>query len=93
MNQNRAFEIAFVGLRPGLHEFEYRIEDQFFNSFGQQDFSNCNTLVRLKLDKKQGFFQLQFDVDGKIDTLCDRCGNSLTIQLWDEFNLIIKLVG
>jgi uncharacterized metal-binding protein YceD (DUF177 family) len=92
MNQDRAYEIAFVGLSPGLHEFEYRIEDQFFTSFGQQDFSNCNTLVRLKLDKKQGFFQLHFDVDGKIDTLCDRCGNPLTIQLWDEFNLIVKLV-
>jgi hypothetical protein len=60
MNQDRAYEIAFVGLRPGLHEFEYLIEDQFFTSFGQQDFSNCNTLVRLKLDKKQGFFQLHF---------------------------------
>jgi hypothetical protein len=30
--------------------------------------------------------------DGKVDTQCDRCGNALTVQLWDEFNLIIKLV-
>ena len=92
MNQNRAYEIAFVGLRPGLHEFEYLIEDKFFNSFGPQDFSNCNTRVKLILDKKQGFLQLHFDIDGRIDTLCDRCGNPLTIQLWDEFNLIVKLV-
>jgi len=92
MNQNRAYEIAFVGLRPGLHELEYRIEDKFFADFGPQDFSQCETTVKLKLDKKQGFLQLHFDVDGKIDTLCDRCGNPITVQLWDEFNLIVKLV-
>jgi uncharacterized metal-binding protein YceD (DUF177 family) len=92
MGQNRAFEIAFVGLTPGDHVFEYRIEDKFFVDFGPQDFSNCDTSVKLQLEKNQGFMQLHFDVDGRIDTLCDRCGNPLTVQLWDEFNLIIKLV-
>jgi uncharacterized metal-binding protein YceD (DUF177 family) len=92
MGQNRAFEIAFVGLKPGDHEFEYRIEDKFFVDFGPQDFSNCDTSVKLQLEKNQGFMQLHFDIDGRIDTFCDRCGNPLTVQLWDEFNLIVKLV-
>ena len=92
MGQNRAFEIAFVGLKHGITEFEYRIEDQFFTDYGPQDFSNCDTTVKLSLDKNQGFMQLHFDVDGKADTICDRCGNPLTVQLWDEFNIIVKLV-
>jgi uncharacterized metal-binding protein YceD (DUF177 family) len=36
--------------------------------------------------------QLHFDIDGTIDTICDRCGNPLTVQLWDEFNIVVKLV-
>ena len=92
MGHNRTFEIAFVGLVTGLHEFEYRIEDKFFVDFGPQDFSNCDTNVKLKLDKHPGFLQMHFDVDGKVDTICDRCGNPLTIKLWDEFDLIVKLV-
>jgi uncharacterized metal-binding protein YceD (DUF177 family) len=92
MGQNRAFEIAFVGLRPGLHEFEYRIEDKFFTDFGPQEFNNCQTTIKLKLDKHQGFMQLNFDVDGKVESYCDRCGNPQTVQLWDEFKLIVKLV-
>jgi len=92
MGQNRAYEIAFVGLQPGEHEFEYRIEDKFFIDFGPQDFSNCQTTVKLRLEKNVGFMQLRFDVDGTVDSQCDRCGNPLTIQLWDEFNLIVKLV-
>ncbi|MEI7960403.1 MAG: DUF177 domain-containing protein [Chitinophagaceae bacterium] len=92
MGQNRVYEIAFVGLQPGEHEFEYRIEDKFFTDFGPQDFSNCQTTVKLRLEKNVGFMQLRFDVDGTVDSQCDRCGNPLTIQLWDEFNLIVKLV-
>ena len=92
MGQNRTFEIPFVGLTAGEHEFEYHIEDKFFKDFGPQEFSNCDTKIKLKLDKHQGFMQLHFDVDGKVDTQCDRCGNPLTVQLWDEFKLIIKLV-
>lgn len=92
MGQNRSFDIAFVGLTHGIHEFNYRIEDKFFVDFGAQDFSNCDTNIKLVLDKHTGFMQLQFDVDGNIETICDRCGNSISVQLWDEFKLIIKLV-
>ncbi len=92
MGQNRTFEIPFVGLTAGEHAFEYHIEDKFFVDFGPQEFDHCDTKIKLKLDKHQGFMQLHFDVDGKVDTQCDRCGNPLTIQLWDEFKLIIKLV-
>ena len=92
MGHNRTFEIPFVGLKPGEHEFEYLIEDKFFIDYGPQEFDNCHTKVKLRLEKNQGFMQLRFDVDGKVDTICDRCGNPLTVQLWDEFNLIVKLV-
>ncbi len=35
---------------------------------------------------------LKFDVDGKVNVSCDRCGNPLTLQLWDEFNVVVKVV-
>ncbi len=92
MSNRRAFEIAFVGLKPGIHEFDYRIEDKFFALYGEQDFTNCNAQVKLRLDKKQGFMLLKFDVAGSADVSCDRCGNELTLQLWDEFNIIVKIV-
>lgn len=92
MGQNRSFDILFVGLVPGLHEREYRIEDKFFQDFSAPDFTNCDTHIKLRLEKNQGFMQLHFDIDGKIDYSCDRCGNPLKVQLWDEFTIIVKLV-
>jgi uncharacterized metal-binding protein YceD (DUF177 family) len=35
---------------------------------------------------------LKFEVGGKLEVVCDRCGNPLQMDLWDEFNMIVKLV-
>jgi uncharacterized metal-binding protein YceD (DUF177 family) len=91
MNQRREYEIAFVGLKPGVHVFEYRIEDKFFIPYGDQDFEGCVADVKLSLDKNNGFMQLKFDIDGSVNIGCDRCGNTLPMQLWDEFNIIVKI--
>ena len=92
MNSRRAFEIAFVGLKAGVHEFAYQITDRFFEAYQQQDFENCDVQVKLFLEKNQGFMMLRFEVTGKVDVSCDRCGNPLPLELWDEFNVLVKLV-
>ena len=48
--------------------------------------------VKMLLEKHTGFMMLTFIVGGKTDVNCDRCGNPLTIDLWDEFKMIVKLV-
>ncbi|TAF55813.1 MAG: DUF177 domain-containing protein [Sphingobacteriia bacterium] len=92
MRHSREFEIAFVGLKPGVHVFEYRVDDQFFQQYGPQEFNQCSAKLTLSLDKKNGFMQLKFDVDGQVASGCDRCGNPLVFQLWEEFHLLVKLV-
>ena len=91
MSHRREYEIAFVGLKPGIHEFNYSITDQFFEPFQQQDFSNCNASVKLTLDKKTGFMLLAFEVGGSLEVTCDRCNGKLHLELWEEFNIIAKL--
>lgn len=90
MGNRREYEIAFVGLKPGLHEFNYEVEDKFFVD-RQADFTNCHAKIKLTLEKHTSFLMLKFEVGGTMDVGCDRCGNDLTIDLWDEFNMIVKL--
>lgn len=92
MNSRRNFDIAFVGLKPGIHEFEYEINDKFFAEYQEQDFRKVTAHVKLSLDKKSGFMLLKFEVGGKLDVTCDRCGNDLPLDLWDEFNIVVKMV-
>ncbi len=91
MNHRREYEIAFVGLKPGIHTFDYHIDDKFFLQYGEQDFSNCKARVKLQLEKNSSFILLKFDIDGLVDVVCDRCGNMLPLQLWDEFNITVKM--
>ena len=92
MSSRREYEIAFVGLKPGVHEFVYRIIDTFFQDYQPQDFRHCDANVKLYLDKKNGFILLRFEIGGKIEITCDRCGNTLPMDLWDEFKVLVKLV-
>src|SRR5512141_2930301 len=92
MPHRREFEIAFVGLKPGLHEFNYEITDRFFDAYQQQDFKNCKARVKLWLDKKTGFMQLKFEIGVTIEVTCDRCNSNLPLDLWDELNMMVKMV-
>ncbi len=88
----RDYDIAFVGLKQGIHEYQYQVNDKFFEPYQPQDFSNCKANIRLTLDKQNGFMLLKFEVGGTLDVTCDRCGSpTLPMNLWDEFNVVVKL--
>ncbi|HEU0110785.1 MAG TPA: DUF177 domain-containing protein [Flavisolibacter sp.] len=92
MSNRREYEIAFVGLKPGVHEYSYEVTDRFFEDYGPQDFSNVQAPVKLKLEKNNSFMILRFEIGGKADVTCDRCNNELPLQLFDEFTVTVKMV-
>jgi uncharacterized metal-binding protein YceD (DUF177 family) len=91
MSNRREFEIAFVGLKPGVHEFNYRIDDRFFEEYNEQDFRNPDANVKLLLEKSNGFMILRFEIGGKAEVTCDRCNSNLPMQLFDDFKVMIKM--
>lgn len=92
MGKKRVFEIPFVGLKPGVHEFVFELDEKFFAEKGAQDFLHPKVMVKMTLEKNTGFMLLNFSVGGDAEVTCDRCGNPLNINLWDEFKMLIKLV-
>ncbi|MBL7718698.1 MAG: DUF177 domain-containing protein [Flavipsychrobacter sp.] len=93
MKHNREYEIAWLGLKPGIHTFQYELDDRFMNDLGQWPFDGLNAQVTVTFDKQPSFFMLKFDVGGTVNMPCDRCGDEFKLRLWDEFNLLIKLTG
>lgn len=95
MKHNREFEIAWQGLKPGEHIFQYEIDDRFMHEHGEADeeVKQLNAQIKLRFDKQTNFFMLHFDVGGSVTVPCDRCGDEFQLQLWDEFDLLIKLAG
>ncbi|MBS1781188.1 MAG: DUF177 domain-containing protein [Bacteroidetes bacterium] len=95
MRHNREFEIAWQGLKPGVHTFQYELGDRFLDEHGanERDFKDLDAQVNLKFDKETNFFLCHFDIDGSVTVACDRCGDEFKLRLWDEFDLVIKLTG
>jgi uncharacterized metal-binding protein YceD (DUF177 family) len=91
MSNRREFEIAYVGLKPGVHEFNYELNDRFFEDYNEQDFRNVEARVKLLLEKSNGFMILRFEVGGKAEVTCDRCNSNLPMQLFDEFRITVKM--
>ena len=92
MSSRREYEIAFVGLKPGVHEFNYEITDRFFEEYGEQDFRDCNATVKLLLEKTSNFMMLRFQVGGTLRVVCDRCSSDLPLNLFEDFTVTVKAV-
>ncbi len=91
MSNRREFEIAFVGLKPGIHEFNYTVDDRFFEGYQEQDFRKAEAQVKLLLERNNSFLLLRFEIGGQAEVTCDRCNSDLPLQLFDEFTVTVKM--
>ncbi|HRP89512.1 MAG TPA: DUF177 domain-containing protein [Edaphocola sp.] len=90
---HREFEIAYVGLKEGLHTYDYKIDKSFFEivEADGEEFEKVDVNVNVSFLKHTNFFELKFTVNGSVDVACDRCGDVFNLPIWDEFDLVIKL--
>jgi uncharacterized metal-binding protein YceD (DUF177 family) len=73
------------------------VDEKFFADYRQADsidigFDTCHAVINLKLEKNTSFMMLKFEIGGSVNVVCDRCGNTLPLNLWDEFNMVVKQV-
>jgi len=69
----RDYSIPFTGLKLGKHQFEYVINDAFFDEFEYSLVKKANLICRVEMEKQETMLILDFHIDGTIDTNCDRC--------------------
>lgn len=69
----RPYVLPIKGLKPGMHEYSYQVNDEFFAAFPASPVSRANLELSILVDKKFGEFTVRFDFEGTIATECDRC--------------------
>ncbi len=84
------FNIPFIGLKEGIHQFEFEIDSAFFEQFDFSIIQTANFKVLVEFEKKVNMFNLNFDLKGSITANCDRCLEELTIEREGKEELIIK---
>ena len=86
----KKFNIPFVGLKEGKHNFKYTIDKKFFEHFEFTEFINPSLKCDLVLNKKLTFLEINFKVDGKVTIPCDVSTELFEHKIKSENNLIVK---
>jgi uncharacterized protein len=73
LNTLKQFSIPFTGLKLGAHQFDYELDDTFFNAFEYSLIKSGNLKVNLELDRQETMLLLKFKVVGTLNLDCDKC--------------------
>ncbi len=90
MRKLAAFTIPFVGLKQGQHEFEYRIDNEFFEHFEYDEFNSAQVNIHLVLDKKPTMMEFTFLSSGTVNVNCDLTNEPYDQPVNGELLLVVK---
>lgn len=91
MERSREHIIQFAGLKDGLHEFEFQLDDEFFGSFNDEDVLHAAFKATAILEKRPEMLELQLAVSGTMTVECDRCSKDLTIPVEGSQRQVFKV--
>jgi uncharacterized protein len=91
VNRLKEYTIQFVGLEPGNHQFEFEVNDSFFEHFEFSQIQHGNIHVTVDLQKMERMMIFDIRIDGEVLVTCDRCTNEFNMPLRDTQRLIVKL--
>jgi len=94
--KKREFTIPFSGLKQGKHEFDYVIENEFFESFEYTEFNKANIKLKVLMTKLSTILELELEAKGTVNVDCDSSGEpyeqatsanlELVVKFGDEYN-------
>ena len=86
----KEFVINFVGLKEEKHDYNFDIDEKFFESLDYSIVEKGKIKMNMTLEKKPGVLLLTFIFKGFIDALCDRCGDAFELPVEGEDHLTVK---
>ena len=90
MEQFKAFLIPFIGLKDGVHHFDFKIDNTFFEGFEFLDFQNARVTVGLVFEKKPTLLTLNFNAKGTVTVPCDITTEPFDLPIDTAFRLVVK---
>lgn len=86
----KQFIIQFGGLSVGTHEYEFEVNDKFFERLEYSEIKKANIRVKMELVKQNNVMTLNFDIAGTIGIECDRCAGEYDLPLATTASLVVK---
>lgn len=84
------YDIDISKLNLGQHEFQFKIDDTFFELFEYSLVEKGDLEVQVLLEMKTTFIQLNIQISGKVELVCDRSLDKFEYDLNAENTLLFK---
>ncbi|MCE1198974.1 MAG: DUF177 domain-containing protein [Marinilabiliales bacterium] len=90
MNYLSQYSLQFSGLSEGKHQFDFSVDDRFFEEFEGSEVEKGSLNVRILLEKRSTYLKLQFSLDGTVELICDRCLETFSHPVRTDRELLVK---
>ena len=90
MESLKPFLIPIAGLKAGIHQFDFQIDETFFQNFENSPISAGKVQLSLEFDKRSDMIILRFNLKGRTPTACDRCMADINLPFEGNYTLIVK---
>ncbi len=84
------YAIAWKGLKPGVHDFDFEIGDALFEAFENTDIRSAALKAHVRLDRSESMLDLHTAIDGRVTVPCDRCLEDCTVPIRWEGRLVVR---
>jgi uncharacterized protein len=86
----RAFQVNIASLKNGQHQFEFGIDDAFFEHYGAEFVEKGRGTCRLDLKKSETMLVFDFDLDVTVELVCDRSLDPFDYQVQRKEEMVVK---
>ncbi|MDY5969684.1 MAG: DUF177 domain-containing protein [Bacteroidales bacterium] len=77
-------EIEFGNLKPGVYNFDFKLDSAFFASYNNEKMQGGDVVFHVKMEKNEHLLTLFITFSGHIATLCDRCLGAVEVPVQGE---------
>ena len=90
MKEFNHYSIPLKGIIDGAHQFEFKIDKNFFKKFENPIVEDGLFQVKVDLIKQPDAMFLTFHIDGTMKADCDRCLAKIDLPVTGNYDLIAK---
>ena len=84
------YKVELKNLSPGVHEYEYFLENKFFVDIDGDEVQKGKVKVHLTVKRTSVAFEMNFQMEGVAIVPCDRCLDDMELPVSTQNKLVVK---
>ena len=86
----KQFIIALPTLGEGHHEYEMKVDGDFFAARGNDDVKGADVTAYVDIDVRHGSYAIGLTCQGWIEVPCDRCLDPMRLDVDDDYDVTVR---